>query len=41
MAPNFWLNWSNGVNYGIGVQTPQYRMNSLDSLLRTPDFCRD
>src|ERR1051325_3076073 len=24
VAPNFWLNWNNGVNYNIGVQTPQY-----------------
>jgi multidrug efflux pump subunit AcrB len=30
------MNWANGVNYNIGVQTPQYRINSLDSLLRTP-----
>ncbi len=36
VAPNFWLNWANGVNYNIGVQTPQYRVNSIDSLLRTP-----
>jgi multidrug efflux pump subunit AcrB len=36
VAPNFWMNWSNGVNYNIGVQTPQYRINSLDSLMRTP-----
>ena len=36
VAPNFWMNWSNGVNYSIGVQTPQYRVNSLDALLRTP-----
>jgi multidrug efflux pump subunit AcrB len=36
VAPNFWLNYANGVNYSIGVQTPQYRMNSLDALLRTP-----
>ncbi|MEO8126561.1 MAG: efflux RND transporter permease subunit, partial [Bryobacteraceae bacterium] len=36
VAPNFWMNWSNGVNYNIGVQTPQYRINSLDALLRTP-----
>ena len=36
VAPNFWLNWSNGVNYNIGVQTPQYRINSLDALMRTP-----
>jgi multidrug efflux pump subunit AcrB len=36
VAPNFWINWTNGVNYNIGVQTPQYRMDSLDALLRTP-----
>jgi multidrug efflux pump subunit AcrB len=36
VAPNFWLNWSNGVNYSVGVQTPQYRIDSLDALLRTP-----
>jgi multidrug efflux pump subunit AcrB len=36
LAPNFWLNWSNGVSYNVGVQTPQYKVNSLDALLRTP-----
>ena len=36
VAPNFWMNWANGVNYNVGVQTPQYRINSLDALLRTP-----
>ena len=36
VAPNFWLNWVNGVNYSVGVQTPQYKVNSLDALLRTP-----
>ncbi|MBV9038834.1 MAG: efflux RND transporter permease subunit [Acidobacteriaceae bacterium] len=36
VAPNYWLNWANGVNYNIGVQTPQYRIDSLDALLRTP-----
>ena len=36
VAPNFWMNWKNGVNYGVGVQTPQYRIDSLDALLRTP-----
>ncbi len=36
VAPNFWMNWSNGVNYNVGIQTPQYRINSVDSLLRTP-----
>ncbi len=36
VAPTQWLNWGNGVNYTVSVQTPQYRMNSLDALLRTP-----
>jgi multidrug efflux pump subunit AcrB len=36
VAPNFWMNWTNGINYNIGVQTPQYRLDSLDALLRTP-----
>jgi len=36
LAPNFWLNWTNGVNYSVGVQTPQYRVDSMDALLRTP-----
>jgi len=36
VAPNFWLNWANGVNYSVGVQTPQYRVNNLDAMLRTP-----
>ena len=36
VAPNFWVNWDNGVNYNVGIQTPQYRIDSLDALLRTP-----
>jgi multidrug efflux pump subunit AcrB len=36
VAPNFWMNWDNGVSYNVGVQTPQYRIDSLDALLRTP-----
>ena len=36
VAPNFWMNWTNGVNYSVGVQTPQYRIDSLDALMRTP-----
>jgi CzcA family heavy metal efflux pump len=35
-APNFWLNPKNGVNYGISVQTPQYKINSLQSFQNTP-----
>ena len=36
VAPNQWLNWANGVNYQVAVQTPQYKIDSLDALLRTP-----
>ena len=35
-APNQWLNWANGVSYGIGVQTPQPKVNSMDALMSTP-----
>jgi len=34
--PAFWLNPSNGVVYNIAVQSPQYRVDSVDALLRTP-----
>jgi multidrug efflux pump subunit AcrB len=36
VAPNQWLNWKNGVNYQILVQTPQYKVNSVDALMQTP-----
>ena len=36
VAPNYWMNWDNGVNYSIGVQTPQYKIDGMDALLRTP-----
>ncbi|MDP9113953.1 MAG: efflux RND transporter permease subunit, partial [Acidobacteriota bacterium] len=35
VAPNFWVG-PNGVSYNVGVQTPQYKVDSLDALLRTP-----
>ncbi|MFZ1918228.1 MAG: efflux RND transporter permease subunit [Terriglobales bacterium] len=35
-APNFWLNPKNGVTYSIAVQSPQYRVTSLDDLMNTP-----
>jgi multidrug efflux pump subunit AcrB len=35
-APNFWLNPQNGVNYSIFVQTPQYRMTTINALENTP-----
>jgi multidrug efflux pump subunit AcrB len=36
VAPSFWLNPANGVSYNVGVQTSQYRIDSMDQLLRTP-----
>ncbi len=35
-APNFWLNPQNGLNYSIFVQTPQYRLDTLNELTNTP-----
>ena len=35
-SPNLWLNSSNGVVYNVTVQAPQYSIDSLDALLRTP-----
>ncbi len=36
IAPTQWLDWRSGVSYQVTVQTPQYRVNSLDALMRTP-----
>ncbi len=35
-SPAFWLNPQNGVVYNVTVQTPQYRIESLDALLNMP-----
>jgi CzcA family heavy metal efflux pump len=35
-APNFWLNPQNGVTYPIAIQSPQYRMTSIQDLMNTP-----
>ena len=35
-APNEWLNPLNGVNYQVVVQTPIYRVSTLQELARTP-----
>jgi multidrug efflux pump subunit AcrB len=35
-APNFWLDPKNGVSYSVAVQTPQYRIDSLQALQNTP-----
>src|SRR5450755_3079029 len=36
LAPNYWINPQNGVDYPIAVQTPEYRMGSTAELLDTP-----
>jgi multidrug efflux pump subunit AcrB len=35
-APNYWLNPATEVNYQIVTQTPNYRIDSLQALARTP-----
>lgn len=35
-APNVWLNPQNGVQYSVNVQTPQFKLSSLDEIGRTP-----
>jgi multidrug efflux pump subunit AcrB len=36
VAPNYWLNPQNGVNYLVSVQTPQHQIDSIDALQSTP-----
>jgi multidrug efflux pump subunit AcrB len=36
VSPNFWVNPGNRVNYRVAVQTPDYRIHSVDTLLNTP-----
>jgi multidrug efflux pump subunit AcrB len=36
VAPTEWVNWANGVTYSVAVQTPQYRLDSLSAMMRTP-----
>lgn len=35
-SPAFWLNPQNGVVYNVAVQTPEYRVDSLDAMLNIP-----
>jgi len=35
-SPAFWLNPQNGVSYSVAVQSPQYRLESLQDLLNIP-----
>ena len=36
VSPTQWLDYRTGVSYMVTVQTPQYRMDSMSALLRTP-----
>jgi multidrug efflux pump subunit AcrB len=36
IAPTQWLDYNTGVSYTVAVQTPQYRLDSMAALLRTP-----
>jgi multidrug efflux pump subunit AcrB len=36
VAPTYWLNPDNGVNYAIVMQTPQYQIDSLNALQNLP-----
>jgi multidrug efflux pump subunit AcrB len=36
IAPNYWIDPRNSVDYPVSVMTPQFRVNSTSELLRTP-----
>jgi multidrug efflux pump subunit AcrB len=36
VSPNFWTDPANGIPYFLAVQTPEYRVNSLNDLKNTP-----
>src|SRR5207237_6785554 len=36
VSPNNWLDWTNGVQYNVAVQTPQHVVSSITELLKTP-----
>src|SRR6202022_1898936 len=36
VSPNFWTDPSSGIPYYLAVQTPEYRLNSLNALGNTP-----
>ena len=35
-APTFWVNPKNGVSYSLAVQSPQYKVDTLQALMNTP-----
>jgi multidrug efflux pump subunit AcrB len=36
VAPTQWVDWRTGVSYSVAVQTPQYRIDTIEALLHTP-----
>ena len=36
VTPNFWLDRKSGIPYLIAVQTPKYRINTVDALMKMP-----
>ena len=35
-SPSYWLSPQNGVTYNVAIQTPDYRVDSLQALMNTP-----
>ncbi|HWC18556.1 MAG TPA: efflux RND transporter permease subunit, partial [Terriglobales bacterium] len=35
-SPSYWLSPQNGVTYNVAIQTPDYRIDSLQALMNTP-----
>jgi multidrug efflux pump subunit AcrB len=40
LAPNYWINPQNNVDYPVAVQAPEYKMTSTADLLETPVHAR-
>ncbi len=36
VTPNYWVDPASGIQYFLAVQTPQYKVNSVDAILKTP-----
>ena len=36
VSPNFWTDLTSGIPYYFAVQTPEYRVNSMNALMNTP-----
>lgn len=36
VTPNYWVDPASGIQYFLAIQTPQYKIDSVDAILRTP-----